>query len=727
MKNNQFCVGIVLFVSVFCFAQNGINYKALIKDDSGNVMANTSVAVKFQILESDAQVNVYEELHSPTTNENGIIIVNIGEGTIISGVFEAVNWGNNNHYLNVKIDSGSGFVNLGTIQFSAVPYAFHAKKATNVKGLEPINESHGIGWRLVDRNSDNYDNIGANAIDFSFIDNPNLGLGATGNYSFSLGYNGTASGEHALAFGNQNYALNDYVIAFGNNNNVSGLNSTAIGAINQVSGNYAFAAGLQNIASKNYTIAIGYTTIASGESAVAMGQNTTASGESSTALGRNTEALGANSVAMGRGAEAQGDFSFAFGDESEAQGNHSIAMGDDSFATNDYAVAIGRDTYASGQSAFSAGYNTQASGDYSVAMGWETKASKNRSTALGYKTLASGVSSTALGNITIASGTSATALGDYSEASGNYSIATGSFTEASGTASTALGNSTIASGVISTAMGIGSIASGNYSTAIGNYTVASSFSETTVGMYNTGIAPNSSTQWNSNDRLFVIGNGSSYTNRSNALTVLKNGNVGIGTSIPQELLHISGGRLRIGNEIIEDGGNDVLAFGSSLVPLTDAADRLGGPNRRWFDVYAANGMIQTSDRRSKTNITNLDYGLTEVLKMQPVSFNWKNKSNPDTKLGLIAQDLQALIPEVVHSHVWEKDEKTGVLAKRELNRLGVYYSDLVPVLIKALQQQQQIINNQKTEIINLSISVDNLKHLEARVKQIESQIQAANN
>ena len=95
--------------------------------------------------------------------------------------------------------------------------------------------------------------------------------------------------------------------------------------------------------------------------------------------------------------------------------------------------------------------------------------------------------------------------------------------------------------------------------------------------------------------------------------------------------------------------------------------------------------------------------------MKPVSFNWKNGNNPDTKLGLIAQDLETLIPEVVTSHTWLKNEITGQLTKKELDRLGVYYSDLVPVLIKAIQEQQEQIISLKNTIQNKQ---DALKHQE---------------
>jgi len=342
-------------------------------------------------------------------------------------------------------------------------------------------------------------------------------------------------------------------------------------------------------------------------------------------------------------------------------------MGDDAFATSNYAVALGRDAFASGQSSFAAGYNAVASGAYSTAMGWDSTAS--------------GINSFSWGRNSVSNSEGSVVLGVDSNATFAYA----------------------------TAIGRGATASGYGALAIGNATIARSGYEVVLGRANTDYTPVSEAGWADGDRLFVIGNGRLNQPRSNAVTILKNGNIGIGTDTPQELLHLSGGRLRIGDEVIEDGGNDVLAFSSSLVPLVDGDDRLGGPNRRWQDVYAANGMIQTSDRRSKTNIVNLDYGLAEVLQMQPVSFNWRNKNNPDTKLGLIAQDLQALIPEVVHSHIWEKNEVTEILAKKELDRLGVYYSDLVPVLIKAIQEQQEIITIYKKEVSELSQEVQEIK------------------
>ena len=94
---------------------------------------------------------MYEETHTTNTDANGFVIVNIGEGTT-SDNFRDIEWENETFSLNVQVNTGSGFVDLGTSKFKHVPYSYYSKKAgiaENVSGLEARNEGNGIGWRLI--------------------------------------------------------------------------------------------------------------------------------------------------------------------------------------------------------------------------------------------------------------------------------------------------------------------------------------------------------------------------------------------------------------------------------------------------------------------------------------------------------------------------------------------------------------------------------------------------
>lgn len=119
---------------------------------------------------------------------------------------------------------------------------------------------------------------------------------------------------------------------------------------------------------------------------------------------------------------------------------------------------------------------------------------------------------------------------------GSYSVAFGYNTTASGWASSAFGNATIASGGFSMAFGFGNTASGAVSSVFGYGSTAQSFGSFVIGRYN--IISGNPQLWIATDPLFVIGNGLSSSARANAMTVLKNGNVGIGTTVPSAKLHV---------------------------------------------------------------------------------------------------------------------------------------------------------------------------------------------
>jgi hypothetical protein len=287
-------------------------------------------------------------------------------------------------------------------------------------------------------------------------------------------------------------------------------------------GENSFASGFESKAKGMYSQALGYKAIARGDYSTAIGKNALANNINSFAFGDSSRAVNLESYAFGRGAIASGYRSFAFG---------SAGVDIDGKVTN-VAKSLGNYSFAIGQGSLSMGLG-------SFAIGLADTARGNYSLAMGYKTNATGRYSTAMGDLTKALGEVSTAMGIMTTASADFSTAIGSYTNASGYGSTAIGYFVTASGNGSTAMGCNTTAFGHYSAAFGFNTKAKPWVSFVIGRWNDTTCI-WSTNWNDADPLFIIGNGSSNTSRKNAMTVLKNGNVGIGVSSPSAKLHIKG-------------------------------------------------------------------------------------------------------------------------------------------------------------------------------------------
>ncbi len=121
---------------VMAQAPEGLSYQAVARDGSGMLLANQNIDVKFEVRETSASGTViYDEVHAVTTNDFGLFTATIGMGTAGTGIFSNIIWGSEKHFLRVLIDTGSGFVIMGTTQFMSVPYSLMAKnadKATNM-------------------------------------------------------------------------------------------------------------------------------------------------------------------------------------------------------------------------------------------------------------------------------------------------------------------------------------------------------------------------------------------------------------------------------------------------------------------------------------------------------------------------------------------------------------------------------------------------------------------
>ena len=131
-------------------------------------------------------------------------------------------------------------------------------------------------------------------------------------------------------------------------------------------------------------------------------------------------------------------------------------------------------------------------------------------------------------------------------------------------------------------------------------------------------------------------------------------------------------------------GFGMLQVSGNITPGVDNSYTLGSAARRWSAVYAANGTIQTSDARLKTNVITMEpaEALAMVNALRPVRYNWINpQDGTNRKVGFLAHELAAVLPEVVYLPL--PADQNGFL--------GVNYSEIVPALVGAINAQQLII------------------------------------
>jgi hypothetical protein len=258
---------------------------------------------------------------------------------------------------------------------------------------------------------------------------------------------------------------------------------------------------------------------------------------------------------------------------------------------------------------------------------------------LGRNTTASGDNSTSMGHATTATGDNSTAMGHNTQASGSESTAMGHLTHAEAVYSTAMGNQTIATGWASTTMGTNTEANGFGSSSMGVYTKASDYGSLAVGHFNLlGSAVTASgAEFNSSNTAFVIGNGTNENNRSDALTVLFDGTTTI-----------------------------------------------------------AGDLNLNSDARLKANIISLGSTLAKLLQIDGKTYTMKKDENKKQKIGVLAQDIEKVFPELV-------SESNGVKS--------VNYQGLVPVLINALKEQDSKMKGQENKINEQEARIERLEKL----------------
>ena len=478
---------------------------------------------------------------------------------------------------------------------------------------------------------------------------------STGYYSFASGQNSRAKGFGSFAHGSFGWADGSSSVAFfgnagGNNSYTFGGNSRGRGSFT-VEGTaddeggiamYGYTAG-------RYGVAIGGGTTGLGASssredyAVAIGWNADARGQASIALGPS-DAFGYNAFSTGWVTEARGNYSSTFGYRTNSYASTSMALGRYNVIQGDSAIWVSTDPVLQIGDGTS---NTNRSNSFTVL--------KNGQTAIGY---------------------------DYPTAMLQVSSALGSLGTTVNTANATLLLGTTTAGMAFDPNQIESIGSAlhlNYGSA---QDVISN-----IGGGNFGVGtqtPDRHVEVEGADDQYLRITSTGGT-RIAGLEIKRSGN-----GYSDWRIWNQGGLLYIGqsNDDLATVVDVVRVGGSSLCPASDNTVTLGLNALRWTAVYATNGTIQTSDRRLKMNIEPLGYGLEEVLMMSPVSYQWKDGQG-ESKVGLIAQEVRELVPEVV-SVGGDPDQV-----------LGMNYAELVPVLINAIKELHTQISEQSERIDEL--------------------------
>lgn len=386
------------------------------------------------------------------------------------------------------------------------------------------------------------------------------------------------------------------------------------------------------------------TNVTTGIDAVTIGKNNTASGKSAIALGQGD---GIESF----GASATGDYSIALGSNSLASGDSSMAIGGSSRGKNSVAIGVGTNAYSYGEISLG---STPTSYTPGSAISW---VATDRIFNVGNGNGIGSDAFTILKNGKIGIGNAEPAYILDINSTGAIRLPHGNTSERP-TAQKGLfrfnqenntleyvnkenvwqsltlgGGSTYnlyTEGATSTGYTSPSATAIN-AIAIGQGSTANSFSQITLGTYSEPIMGTSSTGFEPNDPILIVGNGASIDEKSNALVISKNGNIGIG-----------------------------MNAGVSK----NAMDFLSGAH-----VTASGMFVDASDQALKENVEDLPYGLREVNEMQPRSFDYIIDGSHS--IGFVAQEMENVIPEVVSGSDGHK---------------GISYGQLTAVLVNAVQE-----------------------------------------
>lgn len=715
--------------SVFSIAQTPqtLSYQAVVRDVSGNIIAGSTVGMRFSILQgSETGTAVCVEEFSPVTNDYGLVTIKIG--SVNTTDFQAIDWSAGPYFVKVEVDEagGTSWVETGTSQLLSVPYALYADHASGLSGTDI--------WK--NNGSDTYYDsgnvgIGTNSpaarlsvdgdvyINHDATQNEINKIGFTGNRG-SVGFDGTLGVESTFLAGGTGKGIvfrtagdermritKTGLIGIGNDNPSSRFEVNAgagyadedpLFEVKNSEGTPVFA-----VYNNGVRVLIEDDPLKKGpKGGFAIG------GFDPTKAGSTVDfmRISPDSIRFYIDNEAnskgpKGGFAIGGFDRTKTTIQSFFDVSSD---TSDIinpsenrvlwypvknAFLAGKvlieDPDSVGTNSVATGFESKSIGSYSQAMGYRAIARNNYSTAMGIGSVAGGDYSAAIGRNSVTSDQSSFAFGEVAQATGYKSYALGYLCIASGIKSYCLGSQNRATGETSYAIGHAARSNGNSSMAIGRNSRAEAYHSIAIGV---------------SDDADIYKMTSASGNKSVAIGTNNDSRQFASYTYGYSLDNNDSYSVVLGsyNEPVNDG--TALIVGNGYVSFPDTVRSNAMVVYDDGNVTIKGTLTENSDGRLKKDIRDIGKVGDKIMKLKPVYYNFiENKAYPaGQNVGLIAQEVQNIFPEFV------VESSDGILS--------VNYSKLSVMLVKSFQEQQ-------TEIEDLRSQVDILKQMVMQISASE--------
>ena len=681
MKNVYLIIFLFIGVAASAQAPDKMSYQAVIRDANGEILKNQDVSIQFSVLQTSISgTSVYQEDHKLTTNSNGLVSVYMGIGAVSSGDFSTIDWSDGTYFLKTEIDptGGSNYTIISTTELVSVPYAVYANKAEfadsltgGVNETDPIFDgsvAKGISTTDTAYWNDKLDSYSETDPVFDASVAKGITAVDTASWNSKLdGYTETdplfdasvAKGVTAVdtAYWNGKFDTTSIIAIANGGTGSSTQNFVDLTTVQMVAGDKTFSSDLTV---NGITVGIGG------------GADSTNTANGKRALSSNT--TGSTNTANGYAALS-----------SNTTGNNNTANGYQALNSNTTGI---RNT-ANGFEALisnTTGNNNTANGYYSLI----SNTTGNNNTANGYYSLiynTTGSYNTAIGPAALYSNT----VGTWNAATGYRAL----FANTTGFDNTANGSRAL----YSNTTGYQNTANGAYAlkrNTTGEWNAANGVDAlyyNTTGGGNTAMGPFAlySNTTGSNNTALGYDTDVSSSNLSNA------------TAIGYGAIVSASNRVRIGNSSVS---------------------RIGG-TVAWTNL---------SDGRIKENVQEAVPGLSFISQLRPVTYTLNTRKQDDitmqampdsikekrmlsdadylesssiVRTGFIAQEVEAAAQKVGFDF-------DGVSTpQNETDLYGIRYAEFVVPLVKAMQEQQEIIEQQKNDFQRqLQLLLERIESLE---------------